>query len=183
MRELTAEEARQLLEYDPETGTLRWKPRPSSMFNGEHAAAMCALWNSRYAGKEAGCVTEVKPGQRYRMVTLFRKHYYAHRLALLIVNGEWPPDLVDHRDGDGLHNAFANLRPATPLQNAANQRRRSNNASGFKGVVRLKNNKFAAKIKSRGKLHYLGLFPTGELAHAAYVEAAERLHGEFASAG
>ncbi|MCA8339501.1 AP2 domain-containing protein [Burkholderia multivorans] len=43
--------------------------------------------------------------------------------------------------------------------------------------------RWVARIQHGGKQHYLGMFDTPELAHAAYVAAAKRLHGEFANAG
>ena len=46
---LTAEIARQLLDYDPETGELTWKPRGSHWFASESAFKS---WNTKYAGKK-----------------------------------------------------------------------------------------------------------------------------------
>jgi hypothetical protein len=37
-----------------------------------------------------------------------------------------------------------------------------------------------AQIKHQRKQHHLGYFDTAEEAHAAYAEAARRLHGTFA---
>jgi len=45
----SVETLRQLLDYDPETGILTWKPRPVEMFRTHHKR-ICA---TRYAGKEA----------------------------------------------------------------------------------------------------------------------------------
>lgn len=90
----------------------------------------------------------------------------------------WP--LVDHRDGDGLNNRRANLRPATRAENNRNRRRSlSNNASGFKGVCRDRG-KWRAYIYVDDKQHHLGMFPTAEAAALAYDVAALELHGEFA---
>ena len=88
---------------------------------------------------------------------------------------------VDHRDGNGLDNRRSNLRLATDGQNARNVARRSDNTSGFKGVSLHKSTgRWAATIASGGPQRHLGLFDSREEAHAAYCEAALRLHGEFA---
>lgn len=41
---------------------------------------------------------------------------------------------IDHWDGNGLHNWRGNLRFCTPRQNMLNQRIRSDNTSGYRGV-------------------------------------------------
>ena len=93
-------------------------------------------------------------------------------------------EYVDHINGDGLLNTRANLRLATKAQNAANQKVRSDNASGYKGVSWSKvSQKWRARIKVGGREFGLGLFATAELAHAAYVVAAIKYQGEYASDG
>jgi hypothetical protein len=92
---------------------------------------------------------------------------------------------IDHCDGDGLNNQRANLRVCTSSQNNWNQRISKANTTGFKGVsrpARLRGmvNCHVATIQLNGKRRYLGRFPTAEQAHAAYCEAAKKLHGEFA---
>ncbi len=87
--------------------------------------------------------------------------------------------LVDHIDGNGLNNQRANLRPASVGENAHNQRMRSTNTSGVKGV---------SFDKARGKwIGFVGRkeggfrrrFDTFEEAHAAVLNARSELHGEF----
>lgn len=93
-------------------------------------------------------------------------------------------EVTDHIDGNGLNNCRDNLRPASYMQNAHNRREYSNNSSGYKGVSwRKKEQKWGAKICIKGKQKHLGLFDTPEEAHAAYCEAAEKYHGEFANFG
>jgi AP2 domain len=53
------------------------------------------------------------------------------------------------------------------------------NKVGFKGVT-FEKRRFRAQITKDDKQYHLGYFATPEAAHAAYVEAAKRLHGEFA---
>lgn len=98
-----------------------------------------------------------------------------HRLLL----GQPPGMDIDHIDGDGLNNQRANLRQCTRLENGKNQRRRTTNSTGFKGV-HFGGGKFHVQIMVNRKQHHIGAFATAEAAALAYDEAARRLHGEFA---
>jgi hypothetical protein len=90
---------------------------------------------------------------------------------------------VDHRDGDGLNNTRCNLRACSHAENNRNRRINKVSATGFKGVGTQKGslvNPYRARIHTNGESKYLGCFPTPELAHAAYCEAARRFYGDFA---
>jgi hypothetical protein len=87
---------------------------------------------------------------------------------------------IDHLNSDGLDNRKCNLRLATRAQNACNARARRNSLSGYKGVTWNKRAaKWRAAIWLNGKERHLGFFVEPEVAHAAYCEASQRLHGEF----
>lgn len=88
---------------------------------------------------------------------------------------------VDHIDGDRLNNRRANLRAATRSQNMHNTGVSKRNRSGFKGVSWDSRRRcWLACVNSNKVPHRLGCFDTPEEAHAAYVSATIRLHGEFA---
>lgn len=89
---------------------------------------------------------------------------------------------VDHINGNGLDNRRSNLRLVTHSQNHMNERRRSDNASGHKGVSRAStiSERWQANITANGKTHYLGIFPTIQEAIEARREAGQKLHGEYA---
>ena len=62
-----------------------------------------------------------------------------------------------------------------------NAKRRADNTSGFKGVGFSKEKKkWRARIRSKGKVLYLGWFDSKEDAYAAYCAAAKEHHREFA---
>jgi hypothetical protein len=87
---------------------------------------------------------------------------------------------IDHCNRNGLDNRRDNLRLATKAENQWNRPKPQNNTSGFKGAAWRKDcKKWQAQIQVRGKLFYLGLFPTADMAHAAYAEASDTMHGEF----
>lgn len=89
--------------------------------------------------------------------------------------------LVDHRDGNGLNNAFENLRVATPAQNSQNRSPNRRSVTGLKGVSFSKSQKkFHAQIRHDRKKIHLGSFAAIEDAARAYDAKALELFGEFA---
>lgn len=156
---LTQEFLHQVLSYDKETGEWRWKVQLS--------------WRAPI-GEIAGTIN----GLGYIVISIGGMRYLAHRLAWFYVNGVWPDNEIDHRDLDKSNCKWYNLREATHLQNMQNVRKRSHNASGFKGVTK-KRNRWIARIKINGKVTNLGCFDTPKEAAAAYDRAADKAFGEF----
>lgn len=106
-----------------------------------------------------------------------RTQILMHRLILGLTDKKIQ---ADHRDGDGLNNSRANLRPATNAQNCANRHvRKVTINTPFWGVTK-KCNKWEVRVNIDGKNRYIGRYATAEeAAHARDVKAIE-LHGEFA---
>lgn len=102
------------------------------------------------------------------------KNVLLHRFLLS------PPDgmLVDHIDGNPLNNTRANLRLATPAQNAAHRTRP--NRGRFIGAYAVPSGKWVAVISPAGKSIYLGTYTTEEAAAAAYNKAARHHFGAYA---
>lgn len=155
---LTAQRLRRVLEYLPNTGEFR-----RIEVHRKHP---------QYFGKVTGWLTS----SGYQSIQVDGCKFMAHRLAFLYMTGRWPPEDIDHIDGDRSNNRWANLRPTSRAVNLQNQRRaRSNNIAGFLGV-KLHRKRFQARIRVNKKEIYLGVFDTPEQAHAAYIEAKRRLH-------
>lgn len=159
--ELTVQQLKSVLTYNPSSGYFVWTQNASPGL----------------VGKIAGNLLN-----GYRVIEIHGGSYAAHRLAWLYVYSEWP-GAIDHINGDRDDNRIANLRKATASQNAANMNKPERNTSGLKGVQSLPNGKFAASITCQGKHHSLGRYDTKEEASAAYLVAAKRLFGEFAHDG
>jgi hypothetical protein len=170
---LTSEIVRQLLGYDSTTGVFTWKERSGQ-------AGIDGGFNRKYAGTIAGRST----GTKYDSIAIYGTRYYSHRVAWLYMTGEFPPECIDHINGDTRDNRFSNLREATTSQNGFNAKRQHRNRCGLKGVcfVPKYSSPYRATLRIDGKNVILGHFDTAEEAHAAYVEAAKKYHGEFARA-
>jgi hypothetical protein len=110
-----------------------------------------------------------------------RRRSYTMYMARQIM-GNPPGKDVDHRNHDTLDNRRLNLRVATHQENLLNKRPYFRNMSGYKGVCAARN-RWRAEICLNGHRRRLGHFDTPELAHAAYVRAARKYHGEFAFVG
>jgi len=172
--ELTAEIARELLTYNPDTGKLFWKERSTKYFKNSKKGAKS--WNARWAGKEAlTAITRRKSGQISRLDgQILTKKYYAHRIAWLIYYGEWPKNQIDHINQDPIDNRIKNLRDVTNAENGKNQRLHSNNTSGYIGVSFYKHKrykKYRARIRINTILKHLGYYDTAEEAAAARAVA------------
>lgn len=163
----TAEYIRSRLSYSPETGDIIWKLHDGAS----------RRWATRWAGKRAGCAKV--EGRVF--VQIDGRSVGAAVIAWVIMTGEWPQKIVDHRDGDPSNDRWDNLRLATPSENLRNMKRSASNTSGIKGVSFSKpHGKWRSAIVVSGETIFLGLHETKEAAGVAYADAAERLFGEFA---
>ena len=156
---LSVARLRELLHYNPETGTFTWLVRTSN----------CIKIGDRAGGHNA---------DGYVLVRVDGKQYLAHRLAWLYMTGKWPVDQIDHRNGVCEDNRFDNLRDVKPAMNSQNMRRPPmHNKSKFLGVCWHKQNgKWRAQIHIKGKQIYLGVFDCPKVAHAAYIAAKRQFH-------
>lgn len=163
--DIPIEVIRFVLNYDSQTGVLRWRVSTAGTAN-------------------AGNVAGGRDGRGYQSIKLFGRKYYAHRLAWVIICGEWPSKIIDHINGDILDNRWCNLREVDYSQNMINACLHSNNKSGFKGMsFNARKQKWAAFISAKKKGTFLGYFDKAEQAAEAYRSAAINIHGEFARNG
>ena len=153
---------KELVRYDATTGKLFWIQPVARRVK---------------AGDEAG--SKDRHGVR---VKIDKAKYLAHRIIWLLVTKQDPGnDLVDHIDGNPHNNKFTNLRLASRHQNSCNRKKHSNNTSGLKGVSWHKAiKKWQACINTENKRIFLGYFDSKEKAYAAYCDAAQKLHKDFA---
>ncbi len=152
---ITAGELRELLSYDETSGEFRWKVKPCK---------------GRHVGDVAGNLNT----NGYVQIRIKGKLYMSHRLAWLYVHGEWPKDQIDHIDGNRSNNRLNNLRSVSNRENACNQK--SHREGRLFGSHYSKHDKkWRARIEINGKRISLGLFPTEQDAHEAYLKAKSQI--------
>lgn len=154
--DLTAQQLRELLSYDPKTGLFLWR----------------VSRGKGYAGAIAGKYDK----NGYIVIGANRQEFKSHQVAWMFVHGYWPTLHIDHIDGDKTNNRIANLRHVTVLVNQRNRTRPNcTNKLGILGVSKY-GNKFCSRIWHDGGLIHLGTFNDVGAAQAAYFEAKSRLH-------
>ena len=164
MRELPPIELlSEALEYCAETGSLRFKQRPSAR----------ACWNARHAGKLA---LSTKGADGYLRGYLFARMTLAHRIAFALHSGRSDIGYIDHINGNRSDNRACNLREVSMAENAKNKARPSNSTTGHVGVSETYDGKFRAHITVSHRTIHLGRFSDIEQAITAR-RAAERQHG------
>jgi hypothetical protein len=137
--------------YDREKGVLIWKVRPISDFNGIHPLKTCSAWNSRCAGKPAGCISP----NGYVVLSFLDKTFSAHRLIAAMVMDDFDPEMeIDHINHIRHDNRIENLRQVTKSENAKNLSLPNTNKSGVAGVIFCKQRKkWIARLQVNGKTH------------------------------
>jgi len=160
----TVEELRKLFVYDPETGELHWKTR----------ADVGAAWNARYAGQPAFRTVH---SEGYLLGNIWRRKFYAHRVAFAIHHGRWPAGLIDHINGDRTDNRAANLREVDLSENAKN-RRAGLRQSGHAGIWWIEGAQRWRVVRRHNKRRYnIGSYATLDEAIEAMREALTKVHG------
>lgn len=169
MINLTAEQARALLRYNPETGILYWRARTPDMLKSGHRTAEeeCIRWNRQFAGKEAFPGTD---RHGYKTGKIFNRGCRAHRIAWLIHYGAWPANQIDHINGVRHDNRIENLRDVPSVENNRNTRMACTNTSGFPGVYP-SGKKWRARIKVNRRSIGLGSFESIDAAVMARKRA------------
>lgn len=145
--------------YDPSSGKLTHRTRNS---------------NRVQIGDEVGNLHV----SGYLTTTINGKAYKLHRLIWFYMTGCWPTQDIDHINGNRSHNAWSNLRECSREENLHNMQPK-NPRSGLKGVLQ-RGRSFMVRVRTKGKVHYIGSFRSAKEAAAAYDEAVLHLHKNFA---
>ena len=144
---ITFEQARELLNYNPDTGAI-----------------------TRKIKKQGKPITH-KEG-RYLTIHIDNVSYLQHRLAWLLYYGEWPKSHINHINGIKSDNRIKNLEDVSALVNGNSFRALSSkNTSGYKNVhFDVEKQKWNATKTYYGTSYFLGSYETAEEANAAVEE-------------
>jgi hypothetical protein len=121
-------------------------------------------------------------GLGYKRFSAYGKSWLIHRVIFAINHG-WFPKIVDHINRDKLDNRIENLRCARATRNnVVNSPIRSDNTSGFRGVIGHKQAAgwVAQGSRADGTRKHLGVYTCPKEAALAYNHHAEEVYGPFA---
>jgi hypothetical protein len=156
--EISAQEVRELLDYDPATGVFTWRKDRRGKAK---------------VGDRAGSVVD----GGYTLISINDRLYKAHRLAWLLVHGEWPAVHIDHINRDGSDNRISNLRLVSDAENAQNVVAQKNSKTGIRGVSWKKSSgKWCAQVSKNRKIAYIAYFDNIADAERAVIEARRKIH-------
>ena len=181
-RDLTQEELKRLLKYDPETGEFTRR---------------IALSNRSKVGEVVGTIKYNRNNNGlknvyYKVACIAGTTHYLHRVAYLYQVGSFPASNmeIDHIDGDGTNNSWGNLRIASRSQNACNSFK-AQNAIGKGICFEPRFNRYRARVTLFG-VEYCKRFKVTttcskeqalQQAKLYIVTTREQLHKEFANHG
>lgn len=142
------EELRKRLDYDPETGVLKWR---------EHKNRTDLIGKPCGAKRKGGYLSASIGGHKFSV----------HRIIYKWMTGE-EAVIMDHINGKPDDNRWCNLRSVTHQENNMNVGLLKNNKTGTTGVTyRADHDRYVAIVRINRKNHHLGSFKTEEEAIAA----------------
>ncbi len=136
LMKITPQRIKDVLSYDPETGSLTWKSKTSA-------------WDR--TGDEAAPLPNDKG---YRYISLDKGDYLAHRLAWVIMKGEFPKGRLTFKDGDKSNLKWENLIERQPLCKAKFDHRTAEGKSAYGKAWRAAN---PGKYKERALKDSFGI--------------------------
>jgi len=126
------EELHELFDYNPKTGELTWKIKPSRRVE---------------TGDQVGCIAQTG----YIFTSIKKTSYKVHRLVWMWQYGKDPGSLdIDHINGNRSDNRIDNLRLVTHEENCRNRKQSRRNSSGVMGVHK-EQKKWRAELRFNGK--------------------------------
>jgi hypothetical protein len=156
--ELAAKAASSQLLYIPASGAMIWLAK-----SGREQEVR--RWNSRYAGRDAGCVDERGYVRVVISVDGKKRKIRGHTLAWFIVHGALPSGELDHINGARSDNKISNLREVSRSGNQRNKGLQQNSSTGYVGVTRSRGrDKWEAHGRDGSRRIYLGLYDSPEAA-------------------
>lgn len=135
---LTQDRLKEILHYDPDTGTFTWITRPS------------------YRADIGDIAGSINP-DGYVLTQIKGIKYFNHILAHLYMTGSWPEGETDHINKVRDDNRWCNLRDISREENQSN-RVWPVGASGVRGITAHKSGKWQVALNRK----YLGIFNTLE---------------------
>lgn len=150
-----------LLDYNPETGEVRWKERVP---HKSEDPVKVAEWNKLYAGT---LVYNKHNRNCYITIKINKQTFPLHRVIWVWMYNTIP-NIIDHINGVRNDNRLCNLRDVDKSTNARNKQLSKRNTSGYPGVSYNKSKfKWIAQIQGT----HLGHFNTFEEAKEARRKA------------
>lgn len=165
---LTQEYLKECIDYNPKTGSLKWK---------------ITQGNNIY-GNDAFCIKGKTNNYINLQTYILGNNYPTMRLIVFWMTGYMPSEkrVVMPIDNNVLNLEWINIKVGNWSEALAKGRLRG--ANSMKGVCFMeKRKKYKASIKINGKTKHLGHFPTEAEAHDAYMKAARKHYGELANDG
>jgi len=141
------------------------------------------VWKKSFGTIKSGAQVKSVSNRGYVVVQVAKKRYLAHRIIWLLMYKQMPT-MIDHIDGNKTNNKIENLREVDNTLNHWNEKKRSTNKSGHKGVWWHKQSeRWEAACRVSGKQKTIGRFIRIQDAIKAVKTFREKEHGQYANHG